>query len=296
MDIGKLNYFIQAAESLNFTEVAKKNYVTQPAISRHIAELESQLGVKLFLRVGHVVRLTSEGEMFLTEARKIIKQIEDATASVRRLAEGKSGKLSIGMVNTSSFALKKCLYEFSNSYPGVQVNVKAMVGGEIEKAILGNELDFYFGDSYMIPDRGYDYTITGVDRFHLIAPSFHRLEELTDLNSLKDEPFVTIDSKAAPNLYRIIMEICGRRSYVPNIVSTYNRLEGVMISIAAGIGISILPGATNEIFSFGGVKSFPMPGDDCQLPSAIIWSKNTANPSAVKFREIIERFYPPAPN
>jgi len=293
MDRDQLLYFVQAAESLNFSEVAKKNYLTQPAISRHIAKLEQQLGVNLFLRIGHTVRLTGEGEMFLTESRKILRQMEDASISVRRLAEGKSGKLSIGMVNTSSFVLQKCLRAFSTIYPDIQLTIKVMQGGELEKAIHGNEFDFYFTDEHMLPYSGYNHTVTGHDRFHLILPSSYPLDSFPDLSTLHGEPFVAIDILDAPGLHRLILEICSRRSFVPHIVSSYSRMEAVMISVTAGLGISILPSVSEMIFApLGTVKSFPIPGDDCKLTSVIIWGKDMTNPAARKFLDVALQLYP----
>ena len=65
MDMNQLNYFISVAQTLNFTEAAKRNGITQPSISHHINELEKQLGARLFLRDRRSVTLTDAGREFL---------------------------------------------------------------------------------------------------------------------------------------------------------------------------------------------------------------------------------------
>jgi hypothetical protein len=75
-------------------------------------------GRQAVLRVGRQVLLTSEGELFLPEAIAIVEKIENAKFKVKRHSEGKSGKISIGMVNTSYTVLSRCLSVFFPALPG----------------------------------------------------------------------------------------------------------------------------------------------------------------------------------
>lgn len=95
MDMNQLNYFISVAQTLNFTEAAKRNGITQPSISHHINELEKQLGARLFLRDRRSVTLTDAGREFLPYAMEIVETAQDAICRVKQTEDGSKGHISI---------------------------------------------------------------------------------------------------------------------------------------------------------------------------------------------------------
>ncbi len=76
MDHARLKYFVSAAQCLNFTEVAKNNFISQPSVSHQISLLESELGVSLFIREGKRLRLTNEGEYCIRLVSEVLKQVQ----------------------------------------------------------------------------------------------------------------------------------------------------------------------------------------------------------------------------
>ncbi len=90
MDITQLRYFISVAQTLNFTEAARRSGVTQPLISHHIVELEKQLGGKLFLRSRHQVTLTDAGRRFLPAAVEIVELADKAVFQFHQDQQGNS--------------------------------------------------------------------------------------------------------------------------------------------------------------------------------------------------------------
>ena len=294
MDSNQLEIFIQAAECLNFSSVAKRNYMSQPTVSKYISDMEMKLGAKLFHRIGHNVSLTSEGESFLTDAKDILSKMHDASIKIQRQLEGKSGRISIGMVSTSTFILTKCLAEFSRQYSDVQVDISTMTGVEMEKFIRENKFDIVFTDIHMMPeDDTCDYVISGQSSFLLAVPAKHPLQELpAEFSSMEPEPFVIINMINAPTLHNRIIEVCRNRSFIPNVVSRHNRIESVLLSVSAGVGISILPDVIIKLFAMDGIKSFPIPGEDCIIPSVILWKKQMSNTAALRFIDVVLRQYP----
>lgn len=98
MDIRQLRYFITVAEHLNFTKAANQLYVAQSAISQQIADLEDQVGVKLFIRNKRSVKLTPAGSVFLKEAIEIVEKTSGAIEKAKQTDEGIIGSLSIGFL------------------------------------------------------------------------------------------------------------------------------------------------------------------------------------------------------
>src|SRR5882757_8634409 len=98
MELRHLRYFVAVAEALNFTKAAARLRLAQPALSRQVADLEDELGVDLFSRSSHGVKLTEEGKLFLTQAQSVLTQVADAVAKVRALSRGEFGELQVGYV------------------------------------------------------------------------------------------------------------------------------------------------------------------------------------------------------
>src|SRR5262249_56477707 len=99
MELRHLRYFAALAEHQGFSRAARALHVSQSAISEQIADLEHEIGVPLLLRSNHHVRLTSHGEIFLEEARKVLAAAEVATDMARRSQRGEGGTLRIGVFN-----------------------------------------------------------------------------------------------------------------------------------------------------------------------------------------------------
>ena len=98
MNIHQLNYFLDLAGTLSFTQTARNFFVSQTAITQQIKSLEEKLGVKLFERSKRHVELTPAGQIFVGEARSIIAKIESSVAKTRAASSGFSGTLSLAFI------------------------------------------------------------------------------------------------------------------------------------------------------------------------------------------------------
>jgi len=85
VELRHLKYFVSVAEERNFNRAAARLRVSQPAVSRQIADLENELGVPLFVRSGHGVALTAEGEVMLDHARAVLRRAAEAQEAMRAL-------------------------------------------------------------------------------------------------------------------------------------------------------------------------------------------------------------------
>lgn len=96
MEISALQQFLVLAETLNFTQAAEKCFVTQPTLSRKIAVLENELGVRLFVRSRKSVMLTAEGSALVEHARRIVSEYEEILSITDPYRRGIGGSLKIG--------------------------------------------------------------------------------------------------------------------------------------------------------------------------------------------------------
>ena len=132
MELRQLRYFIAVAEHLNFTEASKRLFVAQPAVSQQIAGLEKSLGLKLFIRDKHSVKLTPAGRVFLNDAIDLLSRSEEAEKRVKKAASGEVGQLSIGFLNAPvKKFLPHLVKEFRGDFPHIQISLNQYQTGEI---------------------------------------------------------------------------------------------------------------------------------------------------------------------
>src|SRR5713101_3006350 len=103
MELRQLRYFVTVGEEQHYGRAEKRLRVAQPALSRQIQNLEEEIGFKLFERLPRGVKITAAGEFLLKEARRILQEVNDATASAKRIASGQSGTLKVAFVDGLSW-------------------------------------------------------------------------------------------------------------------------------------------------------------------------------------------------
>lgn len=295
MDINQLKYFISVAQTLNFSEAARRNGLTQPSISHHINELEKQLGCKLFIRDKRSVTLTDSGKVFLPSAIEIVELSQKAALKLSRLESGSGGHISIAALTTSSVILSKCLTAFSAKHPDITVDIN-FTSGRSQTLIMNEEkYDIHFAVEEMVPvGETFQYIHAHTDRLCLALPQNHPMAgaEKADFSRLRGERFIACSQNDGPALYNQIMDVCQARNYVPNIVCQYDRAEAVLLSVGAGLGISIIPESISHVFYSGNVAFLPIEGDDIYRNYVIAWRKNIKNPTVSLFMDIASSLFP----
>lgn len=122
-----------------------QKYISQPSISQSINELENDLGVKLFDRIGKKLYLTHEGEAFLNYTRRILNLYDEGVKVVKDFNLNKAGKIVIGASTTIGiYILPEIIRKFSNEYSDIEISLIIENTKIIEKLILDNKVDFAF--------------------------------------------------------------------------------------------------------------------------------------------------------
>ncbi|MDF9824529.1 DNA-binding transcriptional LysR family regulator [Breznakia sp. PF5-3] len=147
MEIRNMKAFLNVAELQSFTKAAELSGYSQSAITVQIKQLEKELGVQLFERIGKQVKLTNYGETFLQQAIVILKEIEIAKEIVHT-NEAPAGNLDIGVIESlSTSVLPDILIEFQQKYPHVSTTIKTGLNSEMYEMIKNNQIDLiYFLD------------------------------------------------------------------------------------------------------------------------------------------------------
>jgi len=142
IELRHLRYFLAAAETLHFTKAAAQLHVTQPTLSHQIRQLEGQLNLPLFDRIGRRIKLTSAGELLLPHSRRVFRELEEAQSALGELHGLKRGQLKVGIMQTvNACVIPEIVSRFSAAHPGVRVTCNEMAVDEVEAGLESGKLD-----------------------------------------------------------------------------------------------------------------------------------------------------------
>jgi DNA-binding transcriptional LysR family regulator len=192
----RLQVFLTAARRLNFTKAAAELFISQPAVTRHIQELEQHFKVKLFERRGTVIRLTPAGKRLMQHTEALFAVYRNLEFDMSTLTEGQHGKLMLGGSMTAApYVIPPILAEFHGRYPDVEVSLFSGNTQQIEQALERGEVDLGIVEGHS-RHPAIQYTEFMKDEIVLVANPAHPLarrqsirpEELTRIPLLLREP------------------------------------------------------------------------------------------------------------
>lgn len=141
MEIRHLKYFATVAKTLNFSEAAKRLFVTQGTLSQQIRQLEAEIGAQLFDRNRHSVILTEAGEELLPLALKTIEDSEACSNRIRDLKGALTGTLRIGITHSFSELLTETVKNFIREHPGVKLKIQSETASDLIEMLQNKEID-----------------------------------------------------------------------------------------------------------------------------------------------------------
>ncbi len=239
MELHQLRYFVAVAETGNFTRAAKRCFVSQPSLSQQIQKLEDELGHPLFDRLGRRAELTPAGRAFVTRARRILIDVDDAARAVREQSGG--GRVRLGMVpSVAPYLLPELLPRLAEAVPEAELEVfedfrtylaEQVVRGNLEAAVLSLPPD----------DLALETELLIGEPLLVAMPKGHSLANKADL-SLRDlagQPFIMLGDSSS-------LALQTRRFFGDNdlglaVIARCAQVKTLKTLVAAGIGLAIVP-------------------------------------------------------
>jgi len=188
----RLEVFYTVAKRLSFTKAAAELFITQPAVTKHIHELEEQYNAKLFERKGNHISLTEAGGLLLIHAEKVFELYRNVEFEINTLNKRREGLLRLGASTTiAQYIAAPLLARFRNKFPDVQLSLVTGNTEQVEKALLAREIEMGIIEGYS-KNTEISYHEFLKDEIVLVCSSKHPLANRNSLNAddLKNIRFV----------------------------------------------------------------------------------------------------------
>lgn len=247
-----LEYFLVAAEELNFTKAAKRLYISQQSLSTHISNLEKEFDIMLFHRTTPLT-LTYAGQVLQKHAREMLQLREETYQEIADIKDFSKGQLNIGVSHTRGRRLlPEILPIYKERFPGIQLQLTEGNSSELDQDLLRGDVDLIIG---LLPFQVDNVETVPVceEEILLVVPDavFNRyfpgraeemklrLQEHTDLTLLKDCPFLLIHP--GNRIRTLADEMFADSQITPNILLETENIETVLALCHKGMGITFYP-------------------------------------------------------
>lgn len=248
MNIKQIQLAIMLSETRNFSQLAEKLKITQPALSKQILTLEQELGVKLFDRSTLPLTLTPAGEHFIREAKEIMFRENQLIQSMEDYKSGARGRLVIGISPFRSlYLIPDIVSKVRDRFPGIQISLHETNSEQLRKEAAEGKYDFAI-INLPVDESVLDVKPLEPDTLVLSVPkkmaqhlSFDKnviLPEI-ELKDCKDFPFIVVST--SQELRRLFDKLCAASDFHPNIIMEVVGITTAWAMSCAGIGATILP-------------------------------------------------------
>ena len=247
MDINELKAFLAVAETESFSLAGEQLHLTQPAVSKRVAALESELNTRLFDRISRNISLTEAGRQLLPRAQQMLYELEDIRRSISNLTGEVSGTLTMGTSHHIGLRrLPPALKQYSRSYPQVQLDIRFMDSETACSAVQHGSLELAIVTLPTEPLANLTTQAIWQDPLLFVASQEHPLSgyETVSLNDLMHYPAVLV----AQGTYtrRILEQALEPLGLKLQIGMATNYFETLKMMVSIGLGWSLLPESMTE--------------------------------------------------
>jgi DNA-binding transcriptional LysR family regulator len=290
MELRHLRYFQAVAEELSFSKAARRLRVAQPALSRAVKDLETQLGVELLTRSRRGVALTEAGAVLLDETAILMQRVDHLVGRVQRTAAGEEGELRLGYIGAPTHAfLGRLLREFHERFPRVSIILEERTPERVWEMVARGRLSL------------------GLTRPVLAAPSTNlrtlllRKEPLCGVfpnadprakkksvpwTDLRQDPLIVLARREGVGLHEEILAACRRARISPRLAHTPSVITTILSYVEAGAGIGVIPESVAMLGSGVPLTFRPLTPQQC-VDLVMVWKEDDLSPPLLAFRTLV---------
>jgi DNA-binding transcriptional LysR family regulator len=273
MELRHLRYFVAVAEDLHFRRAAERLHVAQPAVSEQVRKLEQELGVRLFERSQRSVSLTPAGSALLIEARSVLRHAEVAQQAARTASHHASLRMRIGYLPEAlPKSVPRALRHLAAASPALEVDLTTGAAGRLIDDVRAHRLDAAV-TTLPAATNGLRVTPLGDQGVVAVLPISHprAVDDTIRLERLVPDRLVVLPRQANPAFHDTVAAMCRDADIAPRFVELPEpQVEHVLLSVAAGAGVALLPGSAAERFASAGIRFVPVDGPSATCQTAAV--------------------------
>jgi len=295
MQLEWLETFVTTVEIGTLSAAARALHLTQPAVSKQLAALESYCGARLLERRGREARLTPAGRIFYRTAKEVLRRLDRTRQEIAGLEQLLQGELLLGASTTpGQYLLPRLIAGFRSRYPGLQVTLRIADTAEVLKGVREAELDLGVVGAKS-PIRGLKFRPLAEDEIVLIVPPAHRLAGLREVSpqDLEGEPFIWRESGSGTR--KVLVErLSALGIRLPEPVMTLGSTEAVVNAVEAGLGLSFVTHlAAERSVHLGKVAALRVKGLDLRRELFLVGRGGDTSPAVEAFWDFAAPPLPP---
>lgn len=293
MELRHLRYFRAIGREEHFGRAALALRVAQPALTRQIRDLETELGVELFERLPRGVRLSDAGRVFLADVEEILALVDRAADRAKRLGSGHLGTIRVGLseIITAHEFISVGLLHFRESEPGVVLDLKSMGSIQQINALQEGLLDAGIVYDANIDERDaamLDQATIGVGRTMLAVHREHPFanRESVRLEELADQPTLWPERRSQPGYYDKIAAGCIASGHSPRVIQECITNSILLSLVAVGMGVGFVT-VTNPLSAAQNIRFVPIADLDLRFAVQLVWRRRDQSGALRRFVEVM---------
>jgi DNA-binding transcriptional LysR family regulator len=286
MELRQLRSLLVLAEELHFGRAADRLGIAQPALSRQIQQLETELQSPLFIRSPRAVTLTEMGREFVAGIGPAIQQLETAVTNSIGFARATRGRLRIGSCSNLSYRFTPALLErLHQASSQVRIDVRELSTAEQVRTLHSSEIDIGLAvlpttDPSLIVRRIYREPLLAMvnSKSKFARRAFVRLEDLAE------EDFIVCPRYRQSGVYELVMELTAKVGFRPRVAREVDGKETALALVEAGHGVSLVAESAATIGS-DRVSYVPLRDPEILVEVGLIWRRENMSPLMRRFIE-----------
>lgn len=241
MEMSQIRYVLSAAKHLNFTKAAAECNVSQPALTKGVKSLETELGAQVFHREGRKILVSDFGKSMLPHLQHIVDEAEATQALAQNFRLLEKVPLRLGVLSTIGHVrLARFLAQFEKNHSGLELSVNEASASDLKKKLSDGDIDVALMTLTEELEEEFRARPLYVERYVVVFPPKHRLGQLNSI-SLQDLSRENYVDRLACELREMVMSVCQSKGVELYARFRSEREDWVQAMVAAGIGFAFMP-------------------------------------------------------
>ena len=273
----QLRYLVAIADAGSFGAAADEEFVSQPALSAQIKELERKLGVTLFERSVRGAMLTTHGTEVVERARMVLREMNDLVETTRHDGNYLHGRIGLGVIPTlAPYVLPEVVRTFTDEHPDSKLHIRELQTGQLLESLRHGGIDFGLL-ALPIGSEEFATASIGIDKFVLALPKSHPLAKgrtPVKLDILRNEHVILLEEGHC--LRDQVTDICHLVFSEPSEIQATS-MATLTQMVAAGLGVTLLPECAEKVEAGPGrgIVTRKFAGQSPSRTIGLVWRKSS---------------------